>query len=69
MSREFLQLDENLFVIPHAVAAVKRSSLEDEACTIFLKGQSSQDGFVVQAKAEAIVEDIEEALAAEEDGE
>jgi hypothetical protein len=68
MSREFLQLDENLFVMPGAVAAVKRSSLEDEACTIFLKGQSSQDGFVVQAKAEDVVDDLEEALAAEEEG-
>lgn len=67
MSREFLQISDDLFVMPGAVAAVKRSSLEDEHCTIFLKGQSSQDGFVVDMTAEEVVKELEEALAAEEE--
>jgi hypothetical protein len=57
---EFLQVDDNLFINCRHVAAVKRSSLEDESCTIFMKGQSSQDGFVVKQKAEDICALIEE---------
>ena len=67
MSREFLQLDDDLFVIPHCVAAVKRSGLEDETCTVFIKGQSALDGFLVKMKAEDVVREIEESLAAEDE--
>ena len=67
MSREFLQLDEDLFVIPHCVAAVKRSGLEAESCTIFIKGQSALDGFLVKMSAEDVVREIEESLAAEDE--
>jgi hypothetical protein len=66
MSREFLQLDDDLFVIPHCVAAVKRSGLEDEACTVFIKGQSALDGFLVKMKAEDVVKELEESLAEDE---
>jgi hypothetical protein len=60
--REFLQLDDDLFVIPHCVAAVKRSGLEDDACTIFIKGQSALDGFLVKMKAEDVVGELEDAM-------
>ena len=66
MSREFLQLDDDLFVIPHCVAAVKRSGLEDETCTVFIKGQSALDGFLVKMKAEDVVKELEESLAEDE---
>jgi hypothetical protein len=60
--REFLQLDDDLFVIPHCVAAVKRSGLEDDACTVFIKGQSALDGFLVKMKAEDVVGELEDAM-------
>lgn len=63
---EFLQLDDDLFVMPHAVAMVKRSSIDAESCTVFLKGQSSQDGFVVKMTAEEVVEELEASLSEEE---
>lgn len=63
---EFIQLGEDLFVMPSQVSAVKRSSLQEDHCTVFLKGQSAQDGFVVDEKAEDIVEEIEAALEDEE---
>ena len=66
MSREFLQLDDDLFVIPHCVAAVKRSGLEEDSCTIFIKGQSALDGFLVKMSAEDVVKDLEESLAEDE---
>ncbi len=56
---EFLQVDENLFIMCRHVAAVKRSTIDEESCTIFMKGQSSQDGFVVKRKAEDVCADIE----------
>jgi hypothetical protein len=65
MAREFIQFGEDLFIMPGHVAAVKRSSLQDEHCTIIMKGMSAQDGFVVDQKAEDVVEEIEEALAEE----
>ena len=63
--REFLQLDDDLFVIPHCVAAVKRSGLEDETCTVFIKGQSALDGFLVKMKAEDVVDELEDAMKGE----
>jgi hypothetical protein len=63
--REFLQLDDDLFVIPHCVAAVKRSGLEDDACTIFIKGQSALDGFLVKMSAEDVVDELEDAMKGE----
>ena len=66
MSREFLQLDDDLFVIPHCVAAVKRSGLEEDSCTIFIKGQSALDGFLVKMSAEDVVKELEESLAEDE---
>jgi hypothetical protein len=66
MSREFLQLDENLFVLPSEVAAVKRSSLEDEKCVVYLKGHSALEGFVVDMDAESCIEEIEQDLADED---
>lgn len=66
MSKEFLQISEDLFVMPSHVAAVKRSSLQADHCTIFLEGQSAQDGFVVPMTAEDCVEEIEESFETEE---
>lgn len=63
---EFLQISEDLFIMPRHVAAVKRSSLQDDHCTIFMKGQSAQDGFVVDQKAEDVVEEIETSLSEDE---
>ncbi len=59
---QFIQFGEDLFIMPGHVAAVKRSSLQEEHCTIIMKGMSAQDGFVVEGKAEDIVEEIETAL-------
>lgn len=61
---KFLQLSDDLFVMPSEVGAVKRG-LDDEHCVVFLKGQGFEDGFVIDEKAEDAVEAIEEALAAE----
>jgi hypothetical protein len=52
-------------VIPHCVAAVKRSGLEDDACTIFIKGQSALDGFLVKMSAEDVVDELEDAMKGE----
>lgn len=57
--REFLQLDEDLFVIPSEVAAVKRSGIKEDSCVVFLKGQSALEGFVVNSSVEDIVADLE----------
>lgn len=61
---KFLQLSDDLFVMPSAVAAVKRG-MDDEHCVIFLKGQSALEGFVIEMKAEDCVEELESSLEAE----
>lgn len=58
--KEFVQIDENLFVQAHAVVAVKRSSLEEDKCVVYMKGQSALEGFVVNATAESVIEDLED---------
>jgi hypothetical protein len=58
--REFLQLDDNLFVLPSEVAAVKRSGINEDSCVVFLKGQSALEGFVVNSSAEDVVSDLED---------
>ncbi len=64
---ELIELGDGLFVLPHAVAAVKRSALNEEHCTVFLKGQSSQDGFLVERDADEVVEMLNAALTEEDE--
>lgn len=59
--REFIQIDEDLFVIPSEVAAVKRSGISEDSCVVFLKGQSALEGFVVNSSVEDVVSDLEDA--------
>ena len=58
-----LQLTADLAVQPRKVAAVKRSSLNEEHCTVFLSGQSATDGgFVVERAFEDVLDEIDCAL-------
>lgn len=67
MPRQLIEIESGLFVQPSKVTAVKASPLEDESCTVFLSGQSSQDGFVVSRDAEDVIDEINDALDSESD--
>lgn len=67
MPHELIEIVYGLFIQPEKVTAVKRSELDDEACTVFVSGQSSQDGFLVQRSAEEVAEEINLQLSAEEE--
>jgi hypothetical protein len=70
MARSLIEIDDGLFIQPWKVVAVKRSALdEEEACTVFLSGQSAQDGFIVERDADEVVGEINDALGAEEGNE
>jgi hypothetical protein len=65
---KMLQLTADLAVQPRKVAAVKRSSLNEEHCTVFLSGQSATDGgFVVERAFEDVVDEINAGLDGDED--
>lgn len=66
MKRELIALTDDLAVRPDIIVAVKRSALEPDRCTVFLAGQSAQDGFVIERDADELIEEISEALG--EDG-
>lgn len=64
---EFLQIDDDNFIIPREVYRVKRgaatpaatdgSTEEQETCTVFVKGA---EPFVVNKNAESVIEDLEQ---------
>ena len=65
-----LQLTADLAVQPRKVAAVKRSSLNEEHCTVFLSGQSATDGgFVVERTFEDVLDEVDRGLVGELDDE
>lgn len=61
MKRELIAVTDDLSVCPESVVAIKRSDLDADHCTIFLAGQSSQDGFVVERDADELLEEVNEA--------
>lgn len=61
-----IEIDDGLWIDPKSVTAVKTSPLEPDRCTVFLSGQSSQDGFVVQRDADELAEEINSALGSEQ---
>ncbi len=63
-----LALTDDLAVQPRAIAAVKRSSLEDGKCTVYLRGQSATDGgFLLDMEFDEVLDLVNEALDPEED--
>lgn len=64
---KLLQLTADLAVQPRKVAAIKRSSLDEDSCVVFMSGQSATDGgFVVERAFEDVVDEVDAALAGED---
>lgn len=65
---KLIQVDDDLWVRPSLVAAVKR--FDEGKCTVFIAGQSAVDGgFLIDRDADSVVEDVNAGpLAAEEEG-
>lgn len=59
---KLLQLTDDLAVIPRQIAAIKRGSRSSQS-VVFLKGMSSQDGFVVDVEFEDLLDIVDEANA------
>ena len=55
----FIEIDDGYFVKAEAVVVVKRIS--KNRCALWVRGQSAQDGFVVERNAEELLEEIVEA--------
>ena len=59
----FVELQEGFSVRPEEIVVVKQSELELDRCTVFLKGQSALDGFVIDRDREEVLEILEAAAA------
>ena len=63
-----IEIADGLFIEPGHVAVVKR--LEEGKCALFVVGQSALDGgFLLDREAEDVCDEIDAALAQEDDNE
>lgn len=63
--KKLLDISPDLTVAVHSISAIKRGA-SDEQSVVFLKGQSSLEGFVVEREYEQLTDEWERALEDEE---
>ena len=52
----FVEIDDGYFVNAEAVTVVK--AINDKRCSLWVRGQSSMDGFVVERNARELLDEI-----------
>lgn len=63
----FVELVEGFWVAPESVTVVKK--IDDDRCSLWVRGQSAMDGFVLDYPAEEVVEALHDAEYGDDDQE